>query len=227
MTNSFDPKLEILSDAQRRLWSELTEVPASFMLYGGTALALRLGHRQSVDYDFFGNEEFDPDALLGSVPFLHDAKITQKSPNTLTAKVNRGKDVSISFFGVPEVKRIRDGDTIDENGITVASIYDLAGTKAAVVQRRAEVKDYIDIDAMIQAKVIDLPQALSAGRMVYGKQFNPELTLKSLCYFDDGSVSKLPQDARKRLVSAVQQVDLTNLPLLRQSAIDRDQGMSR
>ncbi len=180
-----------------------------------------------MDFDFFGNEDFDPDALLGKVPFLRDAEVTQKSANTLTAKINRGKDVSVSFFGVPELKRLRGGDTVDENGITVASIYDLAGTKVAVVQKRAEVKDYIDIDAMIEAKVIDLPQALRAGRMVYGKQFNPELTLKALCYFEDGSVRKLPQETRKRLVAAVQKVDLANLPLLGQSASDRDQGLSR
>ena len=227
MTKPFEPKLEILPEAQRRLWPELKDVPDLFTLYGGTALALRLGHRQSVDYDFFGNEEFDPDALFDQVPFLKDAEVTQKAPNTLTAKVNRGKDVSVSFFGVPELKRLHGGDTVNENGITVASIYDLAGTKAAVVQKRAEVKDYLDIDAMIQAKVIDLPQALTAGRMIYGKQFNPELTLKALCYFEDGNVRKFPQDARQRLINAVQQVDLANLPSLGQSANDRDQGLSR
>lgn len=80
---------------------------------------------------------------------------------------------------------------------------------------------------MIQAKAIDLPQAFTAGRMIYGKQFNPELTLKALCYFEDGSVWKLSQETRKRLVDAVQQVDLANLPLLGQSASDRDQGLSR
>ena len=88
-------------------------------------------------------------------------------------------------------------------------------------------KDYLDIDAMIEAKAIDLPQALTAGRMIYGKQFNPELTLKALCYFEDGNVRKLPQETRKRLVVAVQKVDLAKLPLLGQFASDRDQGLYR
>ena len=61
MSNAFEPKLEILPESQRRLWPELVDVPKSFTLYGGTAIALRLGHRQSVDFDFFGSEAFDPD----------------------------------------------------------------------------------------------------------------------------------------------------------------------
>jgi hypothetical protein len=51
----FAPRLEILPPAQRKLWNELSETPREFVLYGGTALALHLGHRHSVDFDFFGN----------------------------------------------------------------------------------------------------------------------------------------------------------------------------
>lgn len=194
------------------------------MLYGGTALALRLGHRQSVDFDFFSTEEFDPDTLLGNIPFLAAATVSQKSHSTLSAKVDRDGEVSISFFGIPALQRICQGDAAEENGITVASIYDLAGTKAAVVQKRAEVKDYIDIDAMLQAKVVDLPQALSAAKMIYGRQFNPELSLKSLCYFEDGNVHKLPQEVRTRLIAAVRQVNLTHLPRLQLADGDRPRG---
>ena len=47
------PRLDILPFEQRRLWPNLSEVPKHFVLYGGTAIALRLGARQSVDFDFF------------------------------------------------------------------------------------------------------------------------------------------------------------------------------
>ena len=66
----------------------------------------------------------------------------------------------------------------------VASLLDIAGTKAAVVQRRAEARDYLDIDALIRHG-IDLPQLLAAGAVVYGRSFNPLITLKALSYFDD------------------------------------------
>ena len=49
---TFQPRLDILPASQRTLWPELDATPDHFTLYGGTALALRLGHRQSVDFDF-------------------------------------------------------------------------------------------------------------------------------------------------------------------------------
>ena len=47
------PRLEILPAPQRRLWDDLKHTPREFVLYGGTAPALRLGHRHSEDFDFF------------------------------------------------------------------------------------------------------------------------------------------------------------------------------
>ena len=54
MTSSFAPRLDVLPEPQQRLWYKLGGIPAEFALYGGTAIALHLGHRQSVDFDFFG-----------------------------------------------------------------------------------------------------------------------------------------------------------------------------
>src|SRR2546423_5437346 len=97
----FEPKLSVLPDEQRRLWNELSGVPPSFVLCGGTAIALQLGHRASLDFDFIGCEEFDPDQLYGELPFLHESKTVQKAANTLTCLVDRGGPIQISFFGVP------------------------------------------------------------------------------------------------------------------------------
>ncbi len=63
MMRNLAPRLDILPPPQRRLWDELSDVPPEFVLYGGTALALHLGHRTSVDFDFFGNKPLDPRAL--------------------------------------------------------------------------------------------------------------------------------------------------------------------
>ncbi len=94
----FHPHLEILPSAQRVLWQELVETPPHFVLYGGTAMALRLGHRQSQDFDFFSYESFEPESLL-RLPYLKDAQINHRANNTLSVVVERGGAIKVSFFG--------------------------------------------------------------------------------------------------------------------------------
>lgn len=206
--------MSILPQPQRRLWDELRTVPTFWVLYGGTAIALHLGHRTSVDFDFFGSQHFDPDELYKTLPFLSDSEVLQKSPNTLTCRVNRGGSIHVSFFGVPEILPISPPHIAPGNGIKVASLLDLAGVKAAVVQKRAEARDYVDLDALIQRGRIDLPTALAAARKIFGQSFNPQITLKALCYFEDGSLPSLSSEIRNRLTDAVRKVDLDQLPVL-------------
>jgi hypothetical protein len=207
--NVFKPKLEILPRQQKTLWPELSSVPDNFILYGGTAIALHLGHRESIDFDFFGNETFDPDNLLKSLPFLQDSMVTKREKNGLTAVVDRGGNISLSFFGVPEISPILPPLKTDDNGIKVASLIDLAGMKVSVVQKRAEWKDYADIAALLE-NGISLEMALSAGKAIYKDQFNPQITLKALSYFDD--VAGITEQVKMRIQEAVKNVDLRELP---------------
>src|SRR5262245_61130065 len=132
------PHLETLPSPQRRLWGELGAIPAGFVLYGGTALALRLGHRASVDFDFFSSRGFQPDEFERQVSFLQGAHRLQSSPNTLVAMVERDGPVQVSFFGGLSLRRVRDPDPAADSGVLVASFLDLAATKVKVVQDRAE-----------------------------------------------------------------------------------------
>jgi len=212
VTADFQPKLIILPAPQRRLWDELATVPDEFVLYGGTALALHLGHRQSLDFDFFGNRPFEPAKLFARIPFLAGATITQQEPNTLSAIIDRDGPVKVSFFGLPDIGRVRPPHVAPDNGLQIASLLDLAGTKAAVVQQRAEAKDYFDIDALLQDGRIDLPAALASAMAIYGPKFNPQISLKALSFFGDGNLSRLPQAVQDRLAHAAREVDLDQLP---------------
>jgi hypothetical protein len=214
MTDSFTPRLEILPKPQRLLWDELAAVPPEFVLYGGTAIALHLGHRQSVDFDFFGNRRFNPATLVASIAFMAEATITQAEGSSLSGIVDRGGPVKLSFFGVPGIARLGNPHIAPDNGLQIASLLDLAGTKAAVVQQRAEGKDYTDIDAMLRDGRIDLPAALAAAKAIYGRQFNPQITLKALSFFDDGDLRRLPKAVKDRLAKAAREVDLDRLPVI-------------
>lgn len=171
-----------------------------------------MGHRESVDYYFFGNRRFDPARLNEKVPFLFGAIIIQQEPNTLSVMVDRNGPVKVSFFGVPGIRRLQTPHIALDNGLKIASLFDLAGTKAAVVQQRAEAKDYRDIDAILQDGRIDLPMALACARAIYGSTFNPLITLKALSFFGDGNLTRLPQEVQNRLAQAAREVDLNKLP---------------
>jgi hypothetical protein len=208
--NRFSPHLEILPAPQRALWNELTEVSREFVLYGGTALALHLAHRNSVDFDLFGSRALDLAQIEQGISFLKGANIMQRDKNTLSAIVDRGGPVKVSFM--PNLPRLSAAVVAKDNGLGVASLLDLAGTKASEVQVRAEAKDYIDIDALITVDKVDLPLALSAAQRLYGSTFNPQITLKALSYFDDGDLTQLPHDIKLRLATAAREVDLDHLP---------------
>lgn len=210
----FTPKLEILPPAQRRLWDELRHTPKHFVLYGGTALALRLAHRSSEDFDFFSNYSFAPDVLRKAIPFLHDAEMSQFEGNTLTAIVDRTGPVKVSFFGGLALNRIQDPDVTPDNGIQVASLLDVAATKLATIQQRAQARDYEDIAAIIAAGIL-LSDALAAASTAYGKQFNGALSLKALTYFADGDLPQLSSGTRQQLRTLAAQVNLKQIPVLK------------
>src|SRR5258707_9914394 len=144
----FRPRLDILPAAQRALWAELDLTPDPFALYGGTALALRLGHRQSVDFDFFSNIAFDPDALARSLPYLAGAERVQVAANTLTCRIERGGPVLMSFFGDLGLGQAAPRERAEGSQVQIAALLDIAGTKAAVVQRRGGAAEYTPLSPL-------------------------------------------------------------------------------
>ncbi|MBM3523088.1 MAG: hypothetical protein FJX57_09035 [Alphaproteobacteria bacterium] len=214
MATSFDARLDILPPPQRRLWPELATLPAKFALYGGTGVALWLGHRVSVDFGFMTWDAFDPHALAAALPFLANATILQSAANTLTVSIDRGGPIKASFFGVPALGRVEPAVLTRDAVLRVASLVDRAGTKVTTVQRRAEAKDYLDLDAILASGTVRLDAALAAARAIYGPTVNLQLSLKALVHFADRDLPSLPASLRTRLAQAVDAVDLSHLPRL-------------
>lgn len=181
------------------LWPELVEIPQHFVLYGGTALALRMGHRESLDFDYFSSEDLIPGELLGSLSLLKGAKVLQNTTQTLVVDVDRNGPVKMSFFGGLTIGRVGEPEITPDGVLRVASLLDIAGTKAAVVTQRAESKDYIDLLAIIDAG-ISLAYAMAAARALYGEPYNPLLTMKALSYFGDGDLHKLTSQQKNALL---------------------------
>jgi hypothetical protein len=211
----FQPRCEILPPDQKALWLELAEIPRHFVLYGGTALALRMGHRESLDFDFFSSETLIPGALLGSLTLLKNTKVLQNTAQTLVVDVDRKVPVKLSFFGGLTIGRVGEPEKTPDGVLNVASLLDIAGTKAAVITQRAESKDYLDLLAIIDSGV-SLAYSMAAARALYGESYNPLITVKALTYFGDGDLHKLTSLQKNALlrIASTQQYDLPTVPRL-------------
>jgi hypothetical protein len=210
MTGHFKPLKAILPSAQQLLWPQLcASVSLGFVLYGGTAIALRFGHRLSVDFDFFTERTLDREALQAAFPFLSQAVVLQDERNTLTVLVQADQSVDsfvkLSFFGRIDFGRVGEPDLTDDGTLFVASVDDLMATKVRVVLQRAESKDYRDIAEMIRSGV-SLSKGLASAQLFFGPSFQPSESLKALVYFEDGDLKTLPESDRRTLVTAVSAV---------------------
>src|SRR5271157_6073224 len=196
----FVPNLGTLPQAQQTLWAELGGTPPGFVLYGGTALALRLGHRQSEDFDFFADAPIAVEELLHELPLLNGATVRQKAPNTLTVVVHRSAPVKLSFFGV-SLRRVDEPELTPDGVARVASLRDIAGCKMAVIQSRSEAKDYLDVYALL-SQGLPVAEMLGAAQAIYGAQFFPMISLKALAWHKDGNLPSLPASVKDALSRA-------------------------
>jgi hypothetical protein len=180
------------------------------VLYGGTGIALRLGHRQSVDFDFFTERPLDRAAMRSAFPFLVDAVILQDQPDALTVLVSseeseKDEYVKLSFFGSISIGRVGVPGTTEDKILQVASLDDLMATKIKVILQRIESKDYQDIAALIRAG-ISLAGGIASACALYGRDFQPSEALKALVYFEGGDLHELSSSDQETLIKAVSSI---------------------
>jgi len=202
--NKFQPQFSILPPEQLRLWPDLKPVSGfGYVLYGGTAIALRLGHRTSVDFDFFASAPLDQNRLRKALPFLAKSTVLQEQENTLEVLSDSG--VKVSFFGGLDFGRVQDPERTEDDVLAVASLDDLMATKVKVILQRTESKDYRDIAALIRAGV-SVEMGLAAAEQMYHPTFPVIHAIKALTYFVGGDLARLSVQDRNELVAAASRI---------------------
>jgi hypothetical protein len=171
---------DILNKKRIALLPYFRNLKESFYLAGGTALALQIGHRDSVDFDFFKNGEIDTKKLFDNVKEIfkgHKLLKIQEESNTLGLIID--DSVKVSFFGY---KYGLIESTINEENLTLASIKDIGCMKLSAITGRASNKDYIDIYYILQHIIIS--ELLEKASEKF-PDLDRNLILKSLVYFED------------------------------------------
>jgi predicted nucleotidyltransferase component of viral defense system len=182
---------EILSRRQRHVLAQLgpSVTQNAFYLAGGTALALHLGHRRSVDLDWFTAEKI-PDPLRLAQDLREDgvAFVTgQVAQGTLYGSV-RGVRVSLMEYRYPLLADLR---SWRRGEIRVAARADLAAMKLAAVAQRGAKKDFVDVYALGR-RSFSLRRMLGWYKEKYTIQDIAHV-LYSLAYFDDADTEQMPR----------------------------------
>jgi len=171
---------EVLDERNKEIFFRLKRF-GDFYLAGGTALALQIGHRISVDFDLFSGEEI-PSALLQKTKKVFIDKNVVPSVNNsgeLTVFVG---DSKVTFLCYPFPVMF---DLINYEGIQLLSIKEIAATKAYTIGRRGSLKDYVDVYFIISEGHCSLSKIIENAEKKYGSEFNARLFLEQLIYLED------------------------------------------
>ena len=149
----------------------------TFNLVGGTALALRLGHRKSIDLDLFTREDFDIEELKTMLVQRYELKVSYERNQTLKGFIN-GVMIDCIRFNYPHLQT---PDIID--GVRLESVPDIIAMKlSAIAQNGTRIKDFIDI------ATLSTQYSLTDMLSFYSTKFphaNVIMPIKGLTYFDE------------------------------------------
>jgi predicted nucleotidyltransferase component of viral defense system len=156
-----------------------------FALVGGTSLALRFGHRMSVDLDFFRPEKFDNKIVSAALAAdFSSFQLTNDNSNGMMAFV---EDVKVDFVSYP-YPLLHSYETIE--GVRMMSLPDVVAMKLGAISNRGAKKDFYDLHKLL--KELGLEKVLDC----YARKFpnhDPMIPLRSMIYFEDAEETETPK----------------------------------
>lgn len=170
---------EVLNNRQIELLPVMETFKREYYLVGGTAIAMHIGHRRSIDFDMFKlsplNHKKNLDKLNKSgCPYV----VTRRVEEQMNLIIN---DVKVTFFQYPfDIKATEKF----ENTFRIPPLIDLAAMKAYALGRRSKWKDYVDLFFLI-TEHYSIKQISARAIEIFGDLFSEKLFRSQLCYFDD------------------------------------------
>ena len=171
---------EILTQEQIKLLPLIKDFSKNFGLVGGTAIALHIGHRRSIDFDLFSSNGFDNNKIEMKIVKkigAFDPIVNKKGEYTLITK----KEVKITFYNFPYAIDYADKF---ENIIKLPDLLTLAAMKAFALGQRAKWKDYVDLYFILR-DYYTIDNINKKGKELFEQEYNEKLFRSQLSFFDD------------------------------------------
>lgn len=170
---------EILNDKQLELLPIMATFRREYYLVGGTAIALYLGHRRSIDFDMFKpsaiNHKKNLDRLVESgFPCMVTRRVTEQ----MNLIVN---DLKVTFFQYPFP--IEPSEKL-ESYFRLPSLIQLAAMKAYALGRRSKWKDYVDLYFLLKEH-FSIEEVSACATTLFGDLYSEKMFRAQLCYFED------------------------------------------
>lgn len=170
---------EILNDQQIQLLPLLAQFRREYYLVGGTAIALFIGHRRSIDFDLFKPSAINHKRNLEKIadtPFAHI--VTRRVSEQMNLLIN---NVKVTFFQYPFPV---DPKVKFENYFRLPSLIQLAAMKAYALGRRSKWKDYVDLFFLLRDH-FTIADISHTATQIFGELYSEKMFRSQLCYFDD------------------------------------------
>jgi len=169
---------EILEERQKKLLSLISKFNSQFGLVGGTAIALHLGHRRSIDFDLFTKNDFDTDKIRGIIRQTHIIQeVIVNNPNELTIIID---NVKVTFYKYPFNISF---SLSFSNIINIPNLLTLGAMKAFALGKRAKWKDYVDLYFIF--RTLSLKDIAKKANELFLGEFNEKLFREQLSFFKD------------------------------------------
>ena len=174
--------MDQLEEERQEVFKKLKSFSSQFVLAGGTAIMLQIGHRKSFDFDCFCEAAELPFDLLTKVNkvFGRSLKIVFESSEILIIRTE--KEIDISFVAHP-FKILR--PVIRTSWISLFHLDDLVANKAYTIGRRNTWRDYVDLFFFLKWRLYSIEKIIALAKEKFGGEFNEKLFLGQLVYFGD------------------------------------------
>lgn len=175
---------EILNNNQVELLPLIGEFKREYYLVGGTAIALYLGHRRSIDFDLFKYSPLNRKKNLDKVQESRfSTLVTWNVADQMNLIVN---NVKITFYQYPfQIK----ANIIFDKIIRLPNLLDLAAMKAYALGRRSKWKDYVDLYFLLKEN-FSINEISQKASIIFGDLFSDKLFRSQLSYFEDVDYSE-------------------------------------
>lgn len=180
------PFTDRLDNARRDVFERLSVFKETFVLAGGTAIMLHIGHRQSYDFDCFTQHSLSPRLRHNVRKIFGSSIITEIDEEwMLTVRTPTGVEVSFVEHPFPLLQR-----PIKTPSISLFHLDDLAANKANVIGRRPVWRDYVDLFILLKWNLYTIDTLIRLAEKKFSGEFNPKLFLQQLVYFYDVTIVK-------------------------------------